>query len=308
MWVLAQPIPFQAYGYEFTSQFKDTKMYEIKSRDDLAEATLRVWEQPVETEDAIYTIGCDPAYGRNDWKDRSAISVWRCYADCVVQVAEYADNMVDTGTAAWVLAHLAGTYRNCYVNVELTGGPGKAVLKEFEHLRELAQHDSSLVEGVNAKPGFEDFLSAAKWYLFKRTDSFSSGHMKCWEMTGRSKFELMNQVRDLHNIEALNINSVHLLNEMKVVVQDGAEIAAPGRAKDDRVFAMALAIRTWLDSIRSGQIATGATYEAVSKREAEGTGPQTFQQRLIQNFWKTQEELANAEPEHPQWKIDRGLV
>jgi hypothetical protein len=54
---------------------------------------LRVWEDPAPT--GQYVIGCDPAWGRNDWADRSSISVWRCFADKLIQVAEYADSDVD---------------------------------------------------------------------------------------------------------------------------------------------------------------------------------------------------------------------
>lgn len=271
------------------------------------EVQLRVWEEP--QEDAEYVIGCDPAYGRNDWKDRSAVSVWRCFADRLVQVAEYADNNVETRQAAWVLAHLAGAYRNCIVNVELTGGPGRAVLSEFENLQQRMRASPTFDEDVAKNKNWEDFLQNARWYLYHRPDNFGAGYVKCWETTGRSKFEIMNQLRDNYSTQLIVAQSTPMIEEMLSVVQDGSEIGAPGKAKDDRVFAMALANRAWIDHMRMGLIAQGKTFDSVMNT---GTEQVDFRDKMvnniIQNFFKNAEADADQPTDEQQWLMDRGFA
>jgi hypothetical protein len=73
-------------------------------------ATLKIWEEPIDT--AYYVIGADPAYGSSDWADRFCIQIFRCYADGLDQVAEFATSELNTYQFAWVIAHLAGAYKN----------------------------------------------------------------------------------------------------------------------------------------------------------------------------------------------------
>jgi hypothetical protein len=66
-------------------------------------AELKVWEEP--KPEGRYAIGFDPAYGRNEHKDGHAIVVLRCFADRVIQVAEYRTSEPETRYAAWVAFH-----------------------------------------------------------------------------------------------------------------------------------------------------------------------------------------------------------
>src|SRR5579863_10398829 len=93
---------------------------------------LKIYQEPVDG--AEYVIGADPAYGRNEHKDRHACSIWRCYADKLYQVAEFATADIEVKHFAWVLAHLAGAYRDCIMNVDIDG-PGRMIMMEFDHLR-----------------------------------------------------------------------------------------------------------------------------------------------------------------------------
>ena len=80
---------------------------------------LRVWEPP--EPDGNYAIGIDPSGGGGGDANDHCIQVLRCYADRVVQVAEFQTNKPLTYQIAWVLAHLAGAYRDHLANLEVTG-------------------------------------------------------------------------------------------------------------------------------------------------------------------------------------------
>lgn len=257
---------YRPYTFYLGNDFHLSKIEPILTQVPPEQVLLRVWEEPVQT--ATYVIGCDPAYGRTDWADRHAISVWRCFADKLVQVAEYADANVETRQCAWALAFLAGVYENCWINIDLAGGPGSNVMLEFQHLRERLAAD--MYQKAVEKHGLEDFLSAARWYLYRKVDSPGPGYMYGTKTSRDLKFRMMNMMRDSFMSEMLVIRSVPLIDEMMVVRQDGPDIgaAAQGRDKDDRVFAAALSNMAWIENIRQGMIANGQTYEQESKSEA----------------------------------------
>jgi len=256
---------FQGYRYELGSSFFDVEM--VPEESDIDAVELRVWEQP--HPDGKYVIGCDPAWGRNDHKDRHAISVWRCYADCLVQVAEYATNEVEPKHCAWVLAHLAGAYRNCLLNVEI-GGPGRMLMQEWDHLRQIITAEMFAKEA--AERDWEDALSNARWYLFHRPDQMGAGYAYNFETTWKTKQEIMFQMRGEYVTGNMVIRSRKLLEEMQNVVHDDGEIGAPESrdedSKDDRVFAGALANRAWLNWIRPSMIANMETRDLLTRRES----------------------------------------
>lgn len=298
---------FHAYRYWLGNDFFSGKLEQIWDEERLNEVQLRIWEEP--EEGAMYVIGCDPAYGRNDNKDRHAITVLRCFADRLVQVAEYADNNVETRQCAWVLAHLAGAYRNCIINVEITG-PGGVILTEIEHLREIMKLNAEFDEKTKKNENWEDFLGNARWYIYNKPDHFAPGHVKCWETSWKTKFQFMNQVRDNYSTGIIYVNSCPLIEEMMNVVQDGSSIGAPGNSKDDRVFALALANRIWIDHLRIGMIARQETYDRVMLQQTEGVDIKgKMISNIVGNFFKTTEQLAlEGQDDTPQWMRDRGFV
>lgn len=295
---------FLGYRYYCGNDFFSVHTEKIEDESRIDEVDLRVWFEPVKG--AQYVIGCDPAFGRTEWKDRHAISVWRCYADKLVQCAEYATNQVETRQCAWVLAHLAGAYRDCIVNLELTG-PGRAVMVEFEGLRERLRAD--MYEKQMEERGWDDFLSNARWYMYHRPDTMGAGFMYNTEMNFKVKFEMLNQDRDSYSMGLFDIRSAHLLEEMLIVTQEGTDISAPGRGKDDRVFARALAHSAWLKWVRPRMISEGMTYAMVQAAESgEVNKGQIIIDRIVQNFFRRQEEMAEAADEVPQWLKDRGFA
>lgn len=280
------PVPFAGYKMILGNNFLAAKMERITDYERIDEVELRIWEEPIKG--AQYCIGCDPAFGRNDWKDRTAIEVYRCYADKLVQVAEFASPDYETHQCAWVLAYLAGAYRDCIVTVELTGGPGRAVMREFETLRTTLK--AEMHERDVAERDWDDFLGNARWYLYHRPDAMGAGYAYNIDTSNSNKWTMMNHMRDSYTLRYLVINSAPCLEEMAIVVQDGPQIHAPGRGKDDRVMASVFANLAWIEWVRPSMIANGMTYQAVVELES-GTRSdgQQIVDRLVRNYFKRRE-------------------
>lgn len=230
---------FDAYRYSFGSNFQDTEV--LKSSDRLA--TLKIWEEPIDT--AYYVIGADPAYGSSDWADRFCIQVFRCYADGLDQVAEFATSELNTYQFAWVIAHLAGAYKNSTLNLEVNG-PGQAVLNELRNLKRQAV----ALGGATGK-GLMHVLGSMTNYIWRKNDTLAGPGMSIgWLTTQGSKERMMNYAKDYFERQMMNIYSMDTLEEMKGIVREGGSIHAPGRGKDDRVIAMALAAAAYSEQLQ----------------------------------------------------------
>ena len=218
------------YRFSMGQYFEDTELINSTER----MATLKVWEEPIEN--AYYVIGADPAYGSSDWADRFCIQIYRCYADGLDQVAEFATSELNTYQFAWVVCYLAGAYKNSTLNLEVNG-PGQAVINEMRNLKRQAQ----TMEPRKAR-GLMDVLSHMQHYLWRRNDSLGGvSNSLGYLTTHSSKERMLNYFKDYFERGMMNVYSMDLLEEMKSVVRDQGSIAAYGRNKDDRVIATALA-------------------------------------------------------------------
>lgn len=307
---LARDGGFNYRGYRINAggEFHSTIMEPITDPREIPRVTLRVWEEP--SDDGVYAIGCDPAYGRTEWGDRTAIEVYRCFADRIVQVAEFADADMETRQATWVLVYLAGCYKNCMINIDLQGGPGKLMMAELERLRGAIRQD--MMAERNRKAGIDPdtFLNNAQWYLYRRVDTPGPGFAYNTLTTQNVKFQMMNMLRDSWTSGELIVRSKPMLNEMLVITQDGPDIgaAAGGRDKDDRTFATGLSNMSWTEHIRPGMIARGETYDIEMRKESGGgQDVGTFFNRLVQDFVARQNAGLDA-PEPMSQKEERGLV
>jgi hypothetical protein len=303
-------IPFKGYKYVMGNDFWSVVCEHIYDENRLGEIVLRVWEEPVD--DATYVIGCDPAHGRDEKNDRHAINVMRCFGDKLVQVAEYADNETGTRQAAWVLAHLAGAYKQCVVNVEAAPGPGGVIMNELENLRERMRIDDRFDNAEKKIESWDDFLSNARWYLYKKPDHFAPGFVKGWESNWKTKVQIMEQLRDKFVTECIIIRSKPLVEEMMDVIRDGDSIGAPESAKDDRVIALALCNRAWIDSLMLPLLSQGETYEAYLRAENGEPVDKSvkFMNNIVSSFFMDAEqkaEMPRIDP-HKQWLMDRGFL
>jgi hypothetical protein len=297
---------FTGYRYHFGVDFYSFSIEKL-SPQDIEAVELKIWEEPVPG--AKYVLGFDPAYGRNEHKDGHAINVWRCFADRLVQVAEYLSRDVEVKHSAWVFFHLMAAYGDVMGNIDI-GGPGRLVMAETEHLRQLLTAEMNQAK-TKAK-GWEDAFANARYYLYHKIDSPGPGYVANFETNWRTKWEIMHAMRGAYVSRELDIKSWYLLKEMEVVVVNDGIIGAPESqsedCKDDRVFACALAIRAWQDWIRKEMIMLGQTYESVMALENGSTAPVT---RSINNMVFRFLAGANVEPEPiegPKWLRDRGLV
>jgi hypothetical protein len=299
---------YQYKGYRFIlgNEFHVSQVEQILTQDRQHEITLRVWEEP--KDGAQYVIGCDPAFGRNDWKDKHAISIWRVFADRMVQVAEYAEFNCETRQAAWVLAYLCAAYADCRVNIDMQGGPGQVVQQEFNHLRERMTSEL-YAPIIKDRPLLEDFCAMASSYIYRRPDSPGKGFVYHTVTTQTIKFKMMNIMRDCHCTDLLEIRSIPLLDEMRGIRQDGPDIgaAAQGRDKDDRVFAAALATITWVENLRSGLISQGLTWDVCRRNDSGQITPiERHLNKRIYDILRGEDEIMNAPPPRTYLE-DRGL-
>jgi hypothetical protein len=268
---------------------------------------LKVWEEPVKG--AKYVIGMDPAFGRNDNKNNHAVSVWRCYADKIVQVAEYASCEDVTLHAAWVLAHLAGNYEDCMINLEITG-PGAVVMQELDILRGQLRREAN--QAALRERRIEDFLTAARWYIYSRPDSAAKpGSIYNFKTGFESKRRALNHLKNAHYDNSLLINSKPLVDEMLGVRMHDGEIGALGRNNDDRVMAAALAVMAYKEWRQRELVAQNYLYEEVTRQESEGYNPSRDPVgMLVRNYLKQverQEEEAEYDMTPRTWMEQRGF-
>lgn len=268
---------------------------------------LRVWYPPMP--EGRYVIACDPAGGSNEKNDRHAISIWRCYADKLVQVAEYADNRTDTRQAAWVLAYMAGAYRNCMVILELGGGYGNAVTVELNHIRDMLKSDMYASKRSSKGNDWTDFLDNARYYIYRRPDApTGQGYILNFQTTGNLKRQVFSEYRDSHINGSVVINSKPLVEEMQTVVQDGDTIGAPNNQKDDRTVAACLANHAWIQHERQGLMMMGDTLAVVEAREnGERTGGHMVD-RIVAEYLRDHAEPVEEISPAQAWMIERGLV
>jgi hypothetical protein len=250
--------PYKGYQYTFDEKFLSSKI-EQTTEPELAQ--LKVWEPP--EPHGVYVIGVDPSGGGGAESDDHAIEVLRCYADRVVQVAEFQSNKPLTYQLAWVLAHLAGAYRDHIANLEVTG-VGAAVLPEVRNLRQLAER--GILQG---EPGTENILNmigAVRWFLYKRPDTLGgAGNVIAWKANTDNKHQVYSELRDSLMLRRLEIRSPKLIAQMQSIVEDEGWIGAgPDTGEnDDLVSALVLAHHAWVEWRRPMLVARNLTWDSV---------------------------------------------
>lgn len=286
-------VKFEGYTYTLGKKFVETKVHRAET---VADSELKVWEPP--RKNGKYAIGVDGAFGRSADADRSCISVWRCFSDKCIQVAEYATPKPEAYQTAWILAHLAGSYRDCVINAELNG-PGELIMRELQTVRQqmLLEPES---RHVAAQLKITDALDNARWFLRHRADQVGPGkYLYNTKTTQDEKARLYGRLRDNYSTDSVIVKSVGLLDEMRTLVQDGLKIEASGRNKDDRVFSAALAVAAWTDWIRPEMLTNNQTFMREMARQqqmdaAVASGDHVMQGFVGRYFTKKQEEKQQA--------------
>ena len=259
---VAKKTNVDSYRFDIGQYFEDTTL--MRSTERLA--TVKVWEEP--KAEGYYVIGADPAYGSSDWADRFCLQVYRCYADGLDQVAEFATSELNTYQFAWIICYFAGAYRNSTLNLEVNG-PGQAVINEIKNLKRQA---ATLPEKYGT--GLFAVLSNMQHYLWRRNDSMgglsnSIGYMT----TAATKERMMAYFKDYFERGMMGVYSEETIEEMKSIVRDGSSIAAYGRNKDDRVMATALACVAYAEQVQPRLLAARVTRKVAALQA--GTPPES---------------------------------
>ena len=253
---------FKAYMYWAGEEFPPR----IFHAENLKMTELKVWEEP--DPDGIYVLACDPAYGENEENDNSAIQVCRCYADGLDQVAEYSWPLVTTYQLAWVIASLLGWYGQNRAEIRYIlelNGPGTAVFNELKNLKgkiEARRHVSGEDE-----TGLADIFRNVRTYIYNRPDAMTVGYNYHWKTNINLKVTVMERLRDFVGNGKLRIRSFNTLTEMKSIAREGDSIEAPRGMRDDRTFAMALAVHYWETKIVNELVARRKTRDAEAARK-----------------------------------------
>ena len=255
---LADGPPYQGYRYIFEDAFLGSRIEQTTNRD---EVMLRVWEPPEPK--GMYVIGGDPSGGGAGDANDHAIEVFRCYADRLVQVAEFQSNRPLTYQFAWVLAHLCGAYKDHLANMEVSG-VGAAVLPEVRNLRQLAER--GIIQAEPDSNNILNMIGAVRWFLYRRADTLGgAGNVIAWKTNADNKMHVYSALRDSLMLRRLELRSIRLVRELQAVVEDEGWIGAgPDTGEnDDLVSASVLAHHTWIEWRRAGLINQGITWESV---------------------------------------------
>ncbi len=255
---------FVPYMFLGGTEFSDMKVYKAENTRNIE---LKVWEPPAQG--AVYVIGADPAFGENEHNDRSALEIFRCYADGIDQVAEYAYPLISTKHLAHVLAGVMAWYGNepmseVYYILEIQG-PGGAVMQELKSLRFQIDNGYAPLE----EQGIKNIFRNVKQFIYSRPDALGGGGSAWhWKTSISNKVQVLEELRGFVGNEQMRIRSHDLVEEMKTIARDGDSIAAEGDMKDDRVLAAALAAHYWDSKIRRNLIVQKRTRSAeIAKKQ-----------------------------------------
>jgi len=205
-------------------------------------ANFVVWEHPQPNQK--YAIGADPTFGANPDSDWGVISIWKVDENTrgIVQVAEFADRLIDPVRFARLLALLCSLYYPSYLNLEITG-PGQIVLKEMQNLY-TTKYKTQIY--LNIPKELNLFQSDIKYpffeYLYYRADTLRPSFSK--HTSYNSSYEhisMWEAVRSLINNNQFFPKSITLIQQLIALEKIGNTIQASGMQNDDHAVASALA-------------------------------------------------------------------
>lgn len=171
---------------------------------------------------------------------------------------------------AWVLAHLAGAYRDHMANLEVTG-VGAAVPPETRNLRLLAQR--GILQGDPKLGPILDIIGQVRWFLYSRPDTMAGpGNIQHWKTNADNKFFIYSELRDALVLRRLEIRSIRLVRQLQAVVEDQGWLGAgPDTGEgDDLVSALVLAHHAYIKYKRDGLIARNMTWKSVHEKPPKG--------------------------------------
>jgi len=103
--------------------------------------------------------------------------------------------------------------------------------------------------------------------------------------TSSTKERMLAYMKDYFERTMMNVYSMDLLEEMKTIVRENGFIGAPGRAKDDRVIAAALACVAFAEQVQPRLIAQRLTRE-VSQQMQDKSAEELSTATNVSNYLK----------------------
>lgn len=255
------------FMFKISDNFIDTQLHAVTTN---RGAELKIWEGPVEG--AQYVIGADPIFGSSDNRDNGVITIGRAYADRIVQVAEYVSQSISAYQYAWIIAYLAGLYKDVMLNLEITG-PGAVV---YQELKQLKQKLAQITPGED--DSFKNCLRYMRDFLYVKADSLSGNSLLQWKSSPELRKQLMFKFRDGVTAGRLHVRSMHLVDEMRYLNIDAGYVEAPPSKRDDRVFGAALMYWAWDNKLRGRlERRPGMTFIECEERRLKGDPDQIVQ-------------------------------
>lgn len=261
-------LPPHNYRFILRDNFGDTELNETNEK----MANLKIWEFP--KPGGYYVIGADPAWGSSEWADRFCASVFRCYADGMEQVAEFCTPDCSAYQFAWVICYLAGAYgasskAMCCLNLEING-PGQGVWQEMLNLKRVAANTPN-----GGQRGILDIVANIQNFTYQRPDSFGAPSAYMTQSSTREKERMFNCFKDGFERGMIRVVSKDCIDEMNNIERQDGFLGAPGRGKDDRVVAAALATIAWIDKVRLRLVQQGLSKSEVAQRDQSNKGGQS---------------------------------
>jgi len=254
---------------------------------EIKKCNLKIWDEP--DPDGVYVIAADPAYGHREDNNNSALQIMRCYADKIEQVGEFASSLIQPQPFTWAMVSLAGWYKNSTVIFEING-PGEVMLVEFKALkRDL---NTGYLRSEGREKGVADVFNNMRQYMYSREDSVNGlGSAYQFKTTTQLKVAIMERLSGFVQNKTVIIKSEEAVKEMRSIVRDGDSIGAEGRARDDRTFTLALAIKAWEQGNRRMMSNQGRTFAFESSRKRLSLKDQIgmFNQNRLDSFFKQKE-------------------
>ncbi len=264
------------FRYKFGLHFEDTELLETTA--DNAELTIWAYPDPK----GVYVLGADPAYGSSEWADEFSVNVMRCYADCVEQVAEIGTPDWNEAQFAWVIAHLAGSYKGGMLCLEMQG-PGGTVFNELQNLKRMAGH----MKAGDPRLGLYDVVGGMRDYLWKKQDALMGSYAYQWQTNAKEKIRMMTTFRNYFERDMVILNSLPCIQQLRNIHRDGDQIGGEGRAKDERGISAAIGVIAWNDWIMEEMRAENRTY-VLESRPAEAPHQETTVEKAVLKYLSAQ--------------------
>jgi hypothetical protein len=106
-----------------------------------------------------------------------------------------------------------------------------------------------------------------------------------FQTTSQTKERMLSYFKDYFEREMMCVVSMDLLEEMKSIVREDGFIGAPGRAKDDRVIAAALAVIAWAEQVQPRLVGMRLSKE-MSIKQDQYTPEQIAVGKNVSNYLK----------------------